>query len=124
MTPANEKAFAAALRAIKEALFALGADGDECIQKLVAAEALLGAEGRAGAQREMFCAFHLGLAGPAERAPDPHGNAGRETAFRVGREAARLNDQRRQESGLNIGPFDMPGVQEVLRYALEVAANP
>jgi hypothetical protein len=107
----TDEAVTTALRLIKEALFTLGAEGDECIQKLMAAQASRGAADAAATERETFRAFLRGLAG--DHAVEPR------AVFEIGSLAARLNEQRRLESGRNVGPFDAP----TLRWALEKAVQ-
>lgn len=91
----TDEAITIAMRLIKEALFTFGADGDECIQKLVSVQASFDTA-------DIFRAFHLGLIGGDVAEPLP--------AHTLGGTAARLNAARRLESGLNIGPFDTPNL--------------
>lgn len=106
----------AALRLIKEALFTLGAEGDECIQKLVAIEAALKRGAPDTTHTAIFHAFHEGLAGRELAGP---GNEAIRVAHETGVRAARLNRKARRDGGLNAGPFDAPN----MRWALEQATR-
>ena len=99
----TDEAVTTALRLIKEALFTFGADGDECIQKLVAAQT-------SSRPANIFKAFYQGLTGGRET--EPLG------AYQLGIAAARLNAARRAESGLNVGPFDAPNLAYTLTLAI------
>lgn len=103
----TDEAVTTALRLIKEALFTFGAEGDECIQKLVGVQA-------SANEADIFKAFHQGLTGGD--AMQPLG------AFDLGRLAARLNVARRAESGFNIGPFDAPNLGWALTRAAQSLA--
>lgn len=100
----TDEAIATALRLIKEALFTFGADGDECIQKLVAVQT-------SSSAADIFRAFHHGFTGSGRTEPL--------AAYDLGSLTARLNAARRAESRLNIGPFDAPD----LLWTLEKAAR-
>lgn len=119
-TPAKAEPIAAALRHLKdEVLFAFGAEGDECIQALVATEGRL-----PGRQMDIFRAFHAGLSAPdvGDPGPAPPAWADQETlrpAYETGRRAMRLNRQRRQDSRMNVGPLDMPGTALLLSLAAD-----
>lgn len=115
-SPTGESAVAAALRLIKDSLFALGAEGDDCIQKLVAIEAGLPDEPAFAARKAVFRAFHEGLTA-TERSAPWRGDARLRGAYDTGARVAQLNDIARTNSGLNRGPFDLPGVQAALKQA-------
>jgi hypothetical protein len=118
----GEEAVTSALRAIKDALFTLGAEGDECIQRLVSAQAALSARDPGNAPRKIVRAFQRGMDGDAKLAPSPGQDAPEErAAHAVGQRAMQLNKLRRAESGLNIGPFDTPSVQAALERVRKLA---
>lgn len=106
---------AMALRLIKEALFTLGAEGDECIQTLVSIEAALLRGAPDITQTAIFRAFHEGL---AERELDGAGNEAVRAAHKTGVRAGKLNRKARRDGGLNVGPFDAPKMRLALEQAV------
>jgi hypothetical protein len=120
-------AVAAALRLVKDLLYAFGSDGDEAIQRLLATEAALRAQGGACATIETFRAFHQGFV-VAERLsasaapPAWPGASTLRPAYETGALAARLNARGRAGNlsrGWNVGPFDHPDVRTVLTTAAQ-----
>lgn len=120
LPPAADPAIAAALRHLKEeVLFAFGAEGDECIQRLVAIEASL-----PGEQAAIFAAFHQGMIvqernDVAAGLPDWSGAAALRAAYEMGGRTVALNAQRRRDSRMNVGPLDAPRMQMLLARAVD-----
>ena len=116
------QAITTALRLIKEALFTLGSDGDECIQRLMAVEATFDAGDMAAARRAVLQAFQFGFAeqnhaGLSAAEADWPNEPALRPAYEIGRQAAQLNILFREKnlsSGWNIGPFDRPALRMVL----------
>lgn len=118
--PTDDDAIAKALRLIQDALFALGSDGDDCIQALVAAQASLAGDHPGAARRAILRAFLAGL-GSEEIASwaDPR----LRSVFATGAKVARLNEAVRMNSRLNVGPFDQPRMQAALEKAASSIAG-
>jgi hypothetical protein len=113
------RAVADALKLVKDLLYTLGADGDEAIQRLLAAEGALRTHGRETAETETFRAFHAGFSAQEERGatgqPPPWAGEGSlRAAYETGALAASLNARCRAGNfsrGWNVGPFDHPDVR-------------
>jgi len=118
--PTDIQAIRAALRHLKEeVLFAFGAEGDECIQRLVAVEASL-----PGGQAAVFAAFHQGMtaqerADTASGLPNWPGMATLRLAYEMGGRTVALNAERRRDSRMNVGPLDTPRTQLLLARAVD-----
>jgi hypothetical protein len=126
------QAIAAALRLIKDLLYTLGAEGDEAIQRLLAAEGALRSIDDAAAEAATFYAFHAGFAAqerldPSAPLPDWPGESVLRPAYETGALAARLNTRSRAGNlshGWNVGPFDHPDVRGALERAERATMPP